>query len=93
MSGMMKRTRRDQNDIELTEPFQCPGAWSAPSSVRAWLALTAMTIYLVTLGGAFLHVGDADSWGRAKELLQMVVPVETLLLGGVVGYYYGSRAH
>jgi hypothetical protein len=55
--------------------------------------LTAMAIYLMTLSGAFLHVGDADSWGRAKELLQMVVPVETLLLGGVVGYYYGSRAH
>jgi hypothetical protein len=50
-----------------------------------------MAIYAATILGAFFYVGDAKAWPMVKELLQVIVPVETLLLGGVVGFFFGTR--
>lgn len=58
--------------------------------VRASLAILFVVIFLVTILFAFNHTGKAD-WPQTKELLQVLLPAETGLLGSAVGYYYGSR--
>jgi hypothetical protein len=42
-----------------------------------------------TIALAFFNLGG--QWERTKELLQIVLPIETGLLGSAVGYYFGTR--
>jgi hypothetical protein len=48
--------------------------------------LLALTIVLVYLGPLF-----GQSWAQLMQWLQVILPVETLLLGSTVGFYFGNR--
>lgn len=63
----------------------------AARSVRALLAYAAVAVNAATILGAFVYVGNLEAWPQVKDLLQVIVPVETLLLGGVVGFFFGSE--
>jgi hypothetical protein len=58
--------------------------------VRAVLVLTFTVIFFVTLIVAFVGA-YSGSWTQMKDLLHIVLPVETSLLGAAVGYYFGAR--
>ncbi|SRR5258708_2918635 len=35
---------------------------------------------------------QATAWGNAKDLLEVVVPTLTTLIGSIVGFYFGSQS-
>jgi hypothetical protein len=60
---------------------------------RFGLAWTFVLIFAATILGAtttILFVPDA--WAQEKELLQLLLPAETALLGSAVGFYFGTKA-
>ena len=63
------------------------------SSFRNWgaglFAIVMMAVLLVTVIFAFLNVGR-ESWESAKQLLTLLLPIETGLIGVAVGFYFGS---
>jgi hypothetical protein len=58
--------------------------------VRGALAIAFTVVLIITVVFSFLHSSKAD-WPQTKELLQLLLPAETALLGSAVGFYYGSR--
>ena len=48
-----------------------------------------MAVLLVTVIFAFLTVGG-ETWESAKQLLTLLLPIETGLIGVAVGFYFGS---
>ena len=59
--------------------------------VRGSLAFVFVLIFAATIGWAFLNLGDAALWMRTKELIELLLPAETALLGSAVGFYFGTR--
>ena len=59
--------------------------------VRAGLAFTFVIIFAATIGWAFLNLSDPGLWMRTKELIEILLPAETALLGSAVGFYFGTR--
>jgi fructose-specific phosphotransferase system IIC component len=47
------------------------------------LALTIVLVYLGPLSG--------QPWSQTMQWLQVISPVETVLLGSTVGFYFGNR--
>jgi fructose-specific phosphotransferase system IIC component len=47
------------------------------------LALTIVLVYLGPLSG--------QPWAQIMQWLQVILPVETVLLGSTVGFYFGNR--
>jgi hypothetical protein len=62
----------------------------AQEIVRSLLAFTFVIILVLTIVFAFQNV-DGPNWANTKELLQLLLPAETALLGSAVGFYFGSR--
>jgi hypothetical protein len=58
--------------------------------VRSGLALLLAVLLGLTIIWSFLSVGEGK-WADTKELLQLLLPAETALLGSAVGFYFGSR--
>ena len=65
----------------------------AGTSSRNWVsglfAIVMMAVLLVTVVFAFLNVGE-ETWESAKQLLTLLLPIETGLIGAAVGFYFGS---
>lgn len=58
--------------------------------IRSSLALLFTVLLFATVG--FACWGATTShWDSVKELLQILLPAETALLGSATGFYYGSR--
>ena len=66
------------------------GRLAVQELVRASLAFTFAGLLFVTVIFAFLSTGSG-TWENTKELLQVLLPAETALLGSAVGFYFGSR--
>ena len=47
------------------------------------LSLTIVLVYLAPLSG--------QPWAQTMQWLQVILPVETVLLGSTVGFYFGHR--
>ena len=54
--------------------------------VGFFAALLALTI-VITYGSPLF----GQSWLQIREWLQVILPVETVLLGSAVGFYFGNR--
>ena len=54
--------------------------------VEFFALLLALTIVLVYLGPLF-----GQDWVQIIQWLQVILPVETLLLGSTVGFYFGNQ--
>jgi len=59
--------------------------------VRASIAFAFVGLLFFTVVWAFRYVDDDAAWVNTKELLQVLLPAETALLGSAVGFYFGSR--
>ncbi len=57
--------------------------------VRAGLAFAFVVIFAATIGFAFARVDE--NWASTKELIELLLPAETALLGSAVGFYFGTR--
>lgn len=57
--------------------------------VRGGLAILFAIILIGTIVFAFQHVGT-PSWVDTKELLQLLLPAETALLGSATGFYFAA---
>ena len=54
--------------------------------VAFFAVLLALTIVLVYLGAL-----SGQNWAQTMEWLQVILPVETVLLGSTVGFYFSNR--
>ncbi len=77
------------SDVEPRPRYQERHLW-AQELVRSGLALVLTAILALTIIGAFIGALSSN-WPNVKELLQLILPAETALLGGAVGFYFGSR--
>lgn len=59
--------------------------------IRGGLAWAFVVIFSVTVVLAFWASRYKSWWPQAHELLQLLLPAETALLGGAVGFYFGAR--
>ena len=58
---------------------------------RSLIALALTILFGVTIVLAFAKTGNATTWANAKDLLNMLLPAETGILGSALGYYFGTR--
>jgi ABC-type uncharacterized transport system YnjBCD permease subunit len=80
-------------------------AWERPESVdpynpdplreaiRASVTLAALAIFLAVLSYYMVeaaYVPD-DRWQRVKEVMAVVLPAVTSILGTALGFYFGSQ--
>jgi hypothetical protein len=56
---------------------------------RLWIAVGLIGILALTILGAFIGAFSSN-WTNVKDLLQLLLPAETALLGGALGFYFGS---
>jgi hypothetical protein len=63
-------------------------------SVRAWVTgtLLAALIVLLVFAAAVAAIGSKDHWEETKEMLQILLPAVTGLLGSALGFYFGTQA-
>jgi membrane protein DedA with SNARE-associated domain len=54
--------------------------------VEFFAVLLALTIVLVYLGPL-----SGQHWAQTMQWLQVILPVEAVLLGSTVGFYFGHR--
>lgn len=57
---------------------------------RQQMASSAILLLVFTIAGAFAVAawGSQEAWTRVEDLLQIVIPVETLIIGAAVSYYF-----
>ncbi len=66
--------------------------WSSDErSVRAVLAFSAMGLLAILMLGAIWS--SSASWTDTKEMLQILTPIVTLVLGSILGFYYGTTTN
>lgn len=61
---------------------------------RVWLALVLLVLFSITLSVvlAVASLGTERQWSQLKDALQIILPVETSLLGSAVVFYFtGGR--
>jgi hypothetical protein len=63
-------------------------------SVRAWVtgALVAALIILIGFAGVAASLGSKEHWDETKEMLQILLPAVTGLLGSALGFYFGAQS-
>jgi hypothetical protein len=59
-------------------------------AVGTGLVLAITAIFLLTTVYAFGKVGGSE-WANTKELLELLLPAETALLGAAIGFYFGTQ--
>lgn len=77
------------------------GGWrvvTEDSDVRLLLAVGFSCLFAITVLAAltipFLPGRDTKAtWETVKEILSVLLPAETGLLGSVLGFYFGSKAN
>jgi len=73
---------------EVARPYRF---WST-DVVRALLALVFAAFLLITILWGFRNAGGAEqAWKQTKELLELLLPAITALLGSAVGFYFGTQ--
>lgn len=60
-----------------------------PNSQEAWRALVAAGAFALFGLVVGVALARAETWEQAKDLLAVILPIFTLILGGTIGYYYG----
>ena len=63
----------------------------AQELVRASLAIAFFLLLALTVVWSLFQVGNAAAWTNAKEALQILLPVETALVGASTAFYYRAR--
>lgn len=80
----------DVGDVGPRPQYAGRHLW-AQELVRAGLAIAFFLLLALTVIWALTQVGSTSSWTNAKEALQILLPVETALVGASTAFYYRSR--
>jgi hypothetical protein len=73
---------------EISRPYRF---WST-DVIRAFLALVFAAFLLIVIVWGFRNAGSSQAvWGQTKELLELLLPAITALLGSAVGFYFGTQ--
>ena len=60
--------------------------------VRTIITCSFILIFFLTIIASFVIViWFNSSWASAKELIQLLLPAETALMGSAIGFYFGSQ--
>ena len=62
-----------------------------PDIARLLLAASFAVIFALTILGTFILFAVGHEWEQLKDLLNLLLPAETALLGSAVGFYFGAR--
>jgi hypothetical protein len=76
-------------ELDRAEPF-IQHHWAEPASVRGYVTLSAVLIFAVTVGWAGIQAGGTH-WAQTKDLLLIVLPFETGILGSALTYFFNTR--
>ncbi|MBF6560915.1 MAG: hypothetical protein IVW56_11525 [Candidatus Binataceae bacterium] len=85
-------------DIASGEPIETVTARSkqeehfirfAREFARGTLAFVLAGIFAYTVYIAFSNVGDPKKWENTKQLLDVLIPTESALLGTAVAFFFG----
>jgi len=73
---------------EVSEPYRM----FRMEAVQSALAYIFAAILLIVIAWSFWNTGGEDMvWTRTTELLDVLLPVITSLLGSAVGFYFGQK--
>jgi|tagenome__1003787_1003787.scaffolds.fasta_scaffold20500811_1 hypothetical protein len=62
------------------------------TTARFVLALCVVLVFVLTIVFAFVSAsGSEATWTNTKELLNVLIPVETGILGTVFGFFFGRE--
>src|SRR5260370_25250302 len=52
-----------------------------------------LAVFIITIIAAFyVAIWQSNTaWANTKDLIQLILPIETALIGSVVGYYFGTK--
>jgi len=79
-------------EIPKLDPVTRPYRFWSTEVVRALLAFIFAFFLLVVIVWGFINAGAGSAvWTPTKELLQLLLPAVTALLGSAVGFYYGTQ--
>ena len=61
--------------------------------VRTLTTFGFILVFALTIIAAlYVVIWHGTSWSQTKELLELLLPAETALIGSAVGFYFGSKA-
>jgi hypothetical protein len=79
-------------DIPEPEVVTQPYRFFAVEVIRALLTLIFALFLLIVIVWGFVNArGGQEIWTATKELLQLLLPAITALLGSAVGFYFGTQ--
>jgi uncharacterized membrane protein len=81
----------DYTSGEYQEISQPVSFWTE-AVVRALLAYVFALFLLIVILWGFYNASQEDAvWMQTKELMQLLLPAITAILGSAVGFYYGTQ--
>ena len=79
-------------EIPELEPGLQPYRFVAVEVIRALLAMIFAIFLLIVIVWGFAKTGAPEQvWMQTKELLELLLPAITALLGSAVGFYFGTQ--
>lgn len=71
-----------------------PPVWSEEQVSRVMLLFVSLGLFGMTILLSFIVVatGSDQTWERTSDLLGTIIPVETLIIGAAVSYYFKSAS-
>jgi hypothetical protein len=83
-----EQLREMAEPVEESRPYRF---WST-DVVRASLAFIFAFFLLIVIFWGFRNAGGSkEVWANTKELLELLLPAVTALLGSAVGFYFGTQ--
>ena len=82
------------SDVEPQALFQPYIADKQRDYVRLIVTVGLLLIFgFVVVWSCIETASWSDHWAQTKEMLQMILPALTGLIGSVIGFYFGSGVH
>jgi hypothetical protein len=79
-------------DVPEPEVITQPYRFVAVEVIRALLASVFALFLLIVIWRGFSNAGSTEQvWTQTKELLELLLPAITALLGSAVGFYFGTQ--
>lgn len=78
--------------VDAPDPERRPVQLTPDDTARLLLAFTFVILFALTIFFACIAViTDGSAWSKVREMLEVILPAETALLGSAVGFYFGAR--
>ncbi len=80
--------------IPDVDELYSPPVWTEEQTARMMLLFVSLGLFGLTIFLSFIVVatGSDSTWERTSDLLGTIIPVETLIIGAAVSYYFKSAS-